>query len=78
MFLFVVVDKIDNRSTANVVVFTPPAVEPEEPPINIKIVDNVIEGSDNIAWLVIAKPAVLQVVAWKKAANNLPPKLYSP
>ena len=39
-----VVDKIDKNITAMVVVLIPPAVEPEEPPINIKAVDKATEG----------------------------------
>ena len=59
--------------TAIVVVFIPPAVEPGEPPINIKIV--IIDCPVSLMEVrsAVLNPAVLGVTAWKKDSSTLSP-----
>ena len=52
----------DAQRTAIVVVFIPPAVEPGEPPINIRIIINSKPGSLMIVKSTVLKPAVLGVM----------------
>ena len=54
---------IDANITAIVEVFIPPAVEPGEPPINIKIIKIVNPISLTPLRLIVLNPAVLGVIA---------------
>ena len=56
-------------STAIVVVFMPPAVEPGEPPISIRMMLINFPESENAAKSVVLKPAVLVVTDWKSEAR---------
>ena len=58
---------------AKVVVFTPPAVPPGEPPINIKIAQNSLVSSCIALWENVQKPAVLVVTDWNKDASSFCP-----
>lgn len=59
------------RIKAKLVVLMPPPVPPGEAPINIKIIIIIILKYENNEILTILKPAVLGVMAWKKAFINL-------
>ena len=61
-FLRAMVVMTVSTNIANVVVLTPPAVEPEVPPINISIYEMTVPPEDRSAWSTDAKPAVLSVV----------------
>ena len=61
------------NSTAIVAVFIPPAVEPVEPPISIRIYVISFDGADSSAFDTLLKPAVLGVVLAKKAFNTFCP-----
>ena len=67
-------EMVEAKSTVTVVIFIPPAVEPEEPPISIKQIIMRIP-----VWLIteksaVLKPAVLGVTVWKIERSNLSPK----
>ena len=64
-------DIMDPR-TDMVVVLTPPAVEPGEPPMNIKSIIKSIEGPVNCAILQELNPAVLAVTDWNTDARMVP------
>ena len=49
------------KSRKNVVVLIPPAIEPGEPPISIKISERTVECAEKLFWLTVSKPAVLSV-----------------
>ena len=53
----------ESTSTATVTVFTPPAVEPGLPPINIYITVNANDAGLSAAVSTVLKPAVLGVIA---------------
>ena len=68
-FSRVIEARTHNSRVAMVVVFMPPAVEPDEPPISIKIIISIL-----LAWLIIFKsmvlnPAVRADMDWK---NEMP------
>ena len=50
-----------SSSTPIVTVLSPPAVEPDEPPISIRMMDSTAELSRRPAWSKVAYPAVLRV-----------------
>ena len=50
------------KRMAMVVVFIPPAVDPGEPPISIKIIAIVLPGSDICEKSAVLNPAVLVVM----------------
>lgn len=56
------------------VVFIPPAVEPELPPINIKIMVKSLDASEKEAISTVLKPAVLGVTALKKLFKSFDEK----
>ena len=60
-FLPVATAQTVQTRTPKVEIFIPPAVEPEAPPMNIKIMPRRFEFLENFAMLNSAKPAVLQV-----------------
>ena len=64
-------DPYINKSTTNVVVLIPPAVEAGLPPINISKQDSIKLGFVKVDWLKVAKPAVLVVTLWKKQLTIL-------
>lgn len=57
-------------NTARVVVFMPPAVEPGEPPISIKMVIRDWPVSLIAVRSAVLKPAVLGVTAWNKDSRK--------
>lgn len=52
------VDHAASRITPTVTVFTPPAVEPDEPPTSIRKSATAFDMSDSAFWSKVAKPAV--------------------
>ena len=68
-----IVDTTVAASTAKVVVFIPPAVDPGDPPISISTVVIPFEGPERSVRSVVLKPAVLGVTAWKKEHKSLSP-----
>ena len=62
---------INNNITKIVVVLTPPAVEVGDPPININsiVVNLLMLVSED--WSSAAIPAVLVVILWKNALENM-------
>ena len=63
---------------ANVVVLTPPAVPPGEPPINIRIAQNSLDSVCNAPWETVQNPAVLVVTDWNMEAISFWPMLSFP
>ena len=63
--------KVEIAITARVVVFIPPAVEPGEPPINIRITVSILLAGERAAVSVVLKPAVLAVTESKRALSRL-------
>ena len=68
------------NSAHTVTVFMPPAVEPEEPPMSIKIQLIAMELSCIAPWSMTLNPAVRRVADWKKALSHcshgfMPPKV---
>ena len=59
---FLKTENAEENSTAIVVVFMPPAVDPGEPPINIRIMVNTRPASLKAARFTVLKPAVLGVM----------------
>ena len=55
------------HSTARVVIFTPPAVEPEPAPMNIRMIIRNSAGAPKAPIGSELKPAVRQTTDWKKA-----------
>ena len=62
------VDHAASRITPTVTVFTPPAVEPDEPPTSIRKSATAFDTSDSAFWSKVAKPAVRSVTDWNSAA----------
>ena len=60
----------DITITAIVVAFIPPAVEPGQPPINIRIIVSILPDCDNCDKSKPANPAVLVVADIKPLDNN--------
>ena len=48
---------------ATAVVFTPPAVDPGDPPINISTIVSTLETGLSPVWLMVLEPAVRGVTA---------------
>ena len=71
-------DHKNSISTITVIVLTPPAVEPEEPPMNISTMVTPFPPSVSPAWSKEAKPAVRVVTDWKKALSIFSPKDMDP
>ena len=63
--------KVEMAITASVVVFIPPAVEPGEPPINIRNTVSILLAGESAAVSVVLKPAVLAVIESKKDVRML-------
>ena len=57
-------------STTNVTVLSPPAVEPEDPPISIRKMETAFPAEVSRPWSTPANPAVRSVMDWKKAASS--------
>ena len=66
--MFLIADIAASKSVVIVTVFTPPAVPTGEPPINIRISDKSADGVERFSWGIVANPAVLVVMDWKKEA----------
>lgn len=66
---FFSVDTAQRNKTAMVTVFVPPAVEPDDPPMNIRIYVMTLDTGDKSAFGILLNPAVLVVVLAKKAFN---------
>ena len=49
------------KSNITLITFKPPAVEPEEPPINIKIIRITFEEVDHFSKSAVAKPVVVMI-----------------
>lgn len=62
--------------TAKVPTLMPPAVEPEPPPMNIRITVSSTPLSDRVEESVVANPAVRGVAALKMLTSSFSPKLY--
>ena len=62
--------RIIPKITAKVVTFIPPAIDPGEPPINIKSIITVKVLSLNADMSTVLKPAVLQVMDWKNDISS--------
>ena len=65
------------KTSANVLVLIPPAVEPEPPPINMR---NIIINRAGIAIApisIVLNPAVRAVMLWKKLCDSCVPTLPS-
>ena len=62
-------EMVDENKTAIVVVFIPPAVEPGEPPINIRMIIRYKPVSLIKVRFIVLKPAVLGVTDWNKDAK---------
>jgi len=62
-------------STAAVVVFIPPAVEPVEPPTTIRQIIRKILPSLRAARSTVLNPAVRTVTDWNRDARILSPRL---
>ena len=69
---------MNSSKTTNVTVFTPPAVEPEDPPISIKNILTPFPASVSSAWSTDAKPAVRTVTDWKKPLRIFSPGAIAP
>ena len=54
------------KTRANVDVLMPPAVEPEEPPINMKTIKMSSVGSATAPKSTVLNPAVRVVIDWKR------------
>ena len=70
-FLCLKVEITLSTSTAAVVIFIPPAVEPVEPPISIRQIIRRILPSENAARSTVLKPAVRIVTDWNMEARSL-------
>ena len=66
-FLRLITVMTERNRTANVAVFIPPAVEPGEPPMSIRIIMIADPDSSIAARSVVLNPAVLVVTDWKSA-----------
>ena len=66
--------KVEIAMTARVVVFIPPAVEPGEPPMNIRKTVRILLAGASAAVSVEFIPAVLAVTESKTALSRLSPK----
>ena len=62
---------METAITASVVVFIPPAVEPGEPPINIRKIVRILLAGESAAVSVVLKPAVLAVTESKTEFSTL-------
>ena len=60
----------DAKRTAAVVVFIPPAVDPGEPPISIRIIIIIWPASVSAVSSTVLKPAVLGVTDWNMDAST--------
>ena len=69
LFFFLNAENAVANSTAMVVVFIPPAVEPGEPPIIINIIKMVIPASDISIKFAVLNPAVRGVTDWKNESK---------
>ena len=67
-------DKAEEKSTAIVVVFIPPAVEPGEPPISIRMIISRSPVSLISVRSTVLNPAVLGVTDWNREDRNLFPR----
>ena len=65
------VERTDNNRTNMVVTFTPPAVEPGAPPININTIERNLLLSLNAPLSTALKPAVRGVTVQKKEFKKL-------
>lgn len=65
--------KRPKSNTTKVVTLSPPAVDPELPPININIIVKRELLSDKEAVSIVLNPAVLGVIAWKSEARKASP-----
>ena len=61
---------VEIKITAKVVVFIPPAVEPGEPPMNIRNVVRILPAGESEAVSTLLKPAVLAVTESKREARS--------
>ena len=68
----------DLISTKSVVVFTPPAVEPGEPPMKMISVIIIIVGNAIVFTSKTINPDVRQVIIWKNEVKILSKKLFCP
>ena len=59
--------KAFKNTRVNVLVLTPPAVDPEEPPMNIRSITKSRVGNPNAPKSTVLKPAVRAVTEEKKA-----------
>ena len=57
------------KRTAIVVVFMPPAVEPGEPPISIRIIIMHFPAPESLVRSAVLKPAVLGVMVWNRESR---------
>ena len=62
--------QIKSTSTTKVTVFSPPAVDPEEPPMSMIIMDTALPPSVSFPWSTAAKPAVRKVTDWKRPFSS--------
>ena len=67
-----------STSTPTVTVFTPPAVEPDDPPTNISTSHTAFVTSRSAFWSKLAKPAVRSVTDWNRLASTFPPAVSPP
>ena len=67
-------DKAEENRTAMVVVFIPPAVEPGEPPISIRMIISISPVSVSRVRSAVLNPAVLGVTDWNREVQILSPR----
>ena len=63
----------ENKSTASVVVFMPPAVEPGDPPMSMSITSTIWPTSLSAVRSMVLKPAVRGVMDWNSALSTRSP-----
>lgn len=78
LLLPLIEEKTKADITNNEVVFIPPAVEPELPPMNINITVRSFEDSEREAISILLNPAVRGVTELKKLFNSFVPVDISP
>ena len=68
-------ENMPTRMTVNVLTLTPPPVEPEHAPMNMRMIIRRVPLLERVAGSVVKYPAVRAVVALKKEHSSLSPKL---